>query len=44
MIVFRGGPGGGCSVLGCLPLLLIGVVITILVLVLSGGHMFFFAV
>jgi hypothetical protein len=36
MIVFGGSRGSGCGALGCLPLLLLGVVITILV--------FFFAV
>jgi hypothetical protein len=43
-MIFFGGSRAGCGPLGCLPLLLLAVVITILVLVLTGGSVFFFAV
>ncbi len=47
MIVFRGGGAGGgrgCTAIGCLPLLAIAILITVVVFALSGGHVFFFAI
>lgn len=43
MIVF-GSSRGGCGLLGCLPLLLVGLLVTLLVLVFSGGHLLVFGV
>jgi hypothetical protein len=44
MIVWRRGEGArGCSVVGCLPVLLVAVALSVLVYVLTDGHVFFFA-
>jgi hypothetical protein len=43
MIIF-GGSRGGCGMMGCLPLVLVAIVITSVVLALSGGSVFFFGV
>ena len=40
MIIF-GGSRSGCGVMGCLPLLVLGMVVMLLVLVLNGGSVFF---
>lgn len=44
MIVVGGGGRRGCGAVGCLPIVLIAVAVTLLVLVLTGGNVFFFAI
>jgi hypothetical protein len=43
VIVF-GGPRAGCGLAGCLSMLVVATALSVLVLVLSGGHVFFFAI